>query len=111
MPFAIVWKAKTEREIETMTRPQAQFRFAEWDRKPPAAEVLKDGSIRITRNVDEFERISEDGGAPTIVYRGEVAIMSEAAYAAYIGAMEVEAKRESDVIDDYTLALIDEGVL
>ena len=35
----------------------------------------------------------------------------EDAYAAYAGAREAEARREADVIDDYTLALIEEGVL
>jgi hypothetical protein len=37
--------------------------------------------------------------------------MSEAAYAAYLGAQEAEAKREAAVIDDYTLSLIEGGVI
>ena len=88
-----------------MKKPQAQFIHAEWNKMPPAAETINGGNIRITRNVAAVER---DGAT---LYVGEIAIMSEAAYAAYVGAMEAEAKREAEVIDDYTLSLIEEGVL
>ncbi len=88
------------------------FRRGEWNRKPPAAEKLKDGLLRVTRNVTETTVQGEgEGAAPVTLWTGEVAIMTEAAYAAYVGAMEVEQRREAEVIDDYTLALIEEGVL
>lgn len=73
--------------------------------RPRAVEPLKYGNVRVNRNVEEVGR---DG---TTVFVYESAVMTEAAYAAYVGAKEAEAKREAAVIDDYTLALIEEGVL
>ena len=73
--------------------------------RPREVEPLKYGNVRVNRNVEEVER---DG---TTVFVYESAVMTEAAYAAYAGAKETEAKREAAVIDDYTLALIEEGVL
>lgn len=82
-----------------------EFKIAEWNSKPPEVQRLRHGGVRVTRNVEAVERDDET------VWRGECAIMSDAAYAAYVGAREVEQRRESEVIDDYTLALIEEGVL
>lgn len=81
------------------------FKRAESATRPRDVEPLKYGNVRVNRNVEETER----DGATVYVY--ESAVMSEAAYAAYVGAKEAEAKREAAVIDDYTLALIEEGVL
>lgn len=81
------------------------FRHSEWNAMPPKVQRLRNGDLRVVRNVTTMERDGET------VYVGEVAVMTELAYAAYIGAQEVEAKREAAVIDDYTLALIEEGVL
>jgi hypothetical protein len=73
--------------------------------RPREVEPLKYGNVRVNRKVEEVKR---DG---TTVFVYESAVMTEAAYAAYVGAQEAEAKREAAVIDDYTLALIEEGVL
>lgn len=81
------------------------FKKTESATRPRAVEPLKYGRVRVNRNVTTETR---DGAA---VYAYESAIMTEAAYAAYVGAQEAEAKREAAVIDDYTLALIEEGVL
>ena len=86
------------------------FQLAEWTERPPEAAKTK-GGVRVTRNVREETRTDVESGEAHTVYVGEYAVMSEAAYAAYAGAKEAEAKREADVIDDYTLALIEEGVL
>ena len=82
------------------------FKIAEWNFQPPAMEVLKDGRVRVTRNVVKTSR--DDPGD---VWRGEYAVMSESAYAAYVGAMEVEKRREAEIVDEYTMELIEEGVL
>ena len=81
------------------------FKKAEANEKPRAVEPLKYGRVRVNRNVKTETR----DGATVYVY--ETATMTEAAYTAYVGAQEAEAKREAAVIDDYTLALIEEGVL
>ena len=83
----------------------AIFKRAEWNEKPPAVMRTRRGEFRVTRGVVETER---DGAT---IWAGETATMTEAAYAAYVGAQEAEARREAAVIDDYTLALIEEGVL
>ena len=82
-----------------------EFKKAEWNAKPPAVQPVKGGMVRVSRKVEPVER---DG---VTVWRGEYAVMSEAAYAAYLGAQEAEAKREAAVIDDYTLSLIEGGVI
>ena len=81
------------------------FKRTEAADRPRDVEPLKYGRVRVNRNVTTETR----DGATVYVY--ESAIMTEAAYAAYVGAQEAEAKREAAVIDDYTLALIEEGVL
>ena len=81
------------------------FKKAEANEMPQAVELLKYGKVRVNRNVKTETRDGET------VYVYETAVMSEAAYAAYAGAQEAEAKREAAIIDDYTLALIKEGVL
>lgn len=86
------------------------FRLAEWTERPPEAAETKSG-VRVTRNVREETRTDAESGEAHTVYVGEFAVMSEAAYAAYAGAREAEVKREADVIDDYTLSLIEGGVI
>lgn len=82
-----------------------EFKTAEWNTKPPSAQPIKGGMVRVARKVESFER---EG---TTLYKGECATMSEAAYAAYMGAKEVAERREAEIIDDYTLSLIEGGVI
>lgn len=82
-----------------------EFKVAEWNERPPAVQPVKGGMVRVSRKVEPVER---DG---VTVWRGEYAVMSEAAYAAYLGAQEAEARREAAVIDDYTMSLIEGGVI
>ena len=82
-----------------------EFKATEWNTKPPSAQPIKGGMVRVARKVESFER---EG---TTLYKGECAIMSEAAYAAYVGAMEVAERREAEIIDDYTMSLIEGGVI
>ena len=87
------------------------FKQVVWNSKPPTVQPLKGGKVRVTRKVEAYEETDAESGATTTAWRGEAAVMTEAAYMAYAGAMEAEQKREVDVIDDYTLKLIEEGVL
>ena len=81
------------------------FRKTEWAHHP--AEVGRDGAghYLVSRNVSAVER--DDG----TVYIGELAIMTETQYAAYLGAQEVALKREQEIQDETVLALIEEGSL
>lgn len=82
-----------------------EFKPAEWNAKPPAVRPIKGGMVRVSRKVEPVER---DG---TTLYKGECAVMSEAAYAAYMGAQEAAERREAEIIDDYTMSLIEGGVI
>lgn len=82
-----------------------QFIATDWDSKPAEARPIKGGKVIVTRNVVEAER---DG---VTYYAGESAIMTETAYAAYVGAKEVAAKREQEIVDETILNLIEEGSL
>ena len=79
------------------------FKRTESATRPRDVEPLKYGNVRVNRNVEETER----DGATVFVY--ESAVMSEAAYAAYVGAKEVAQKREQEIADETILALIEEG--
>lgn len=86
------------------------FKITIWNEAPRAAVKLPDGRWRVSRNVERVEELCEDGRIGTY-YRGEEALMGEAAYAAYVGAMEVAERREAEIIDDYTMSLIEGGVI
>lgn len=80
------------------------FKYCEWNASPASVTKERDTYI-VTRNVTTQAR---DG---ITVYVGEIAFMSESAYAAYIGSQQVETKREDAIIDDYTQELIEEGLI
>ena len=81
------------------------FKRTEAADRPRDVEPLKYGRVRVNRNVTTETR----EGATVYVY--ESAIMTEAAYAAYVGAREVAQKREQEIVDETILALIEEGSL
>lgn len=81
------------------------FEYTEWGALPPNVRKIVGSRVIVSRNVRAEERDRRT------VYVGESAVMSESAYAAYVGAKEVETRRENDVIDEYTLDLIEKGIL
>ena len=81
----------------------ATFRTTVWNNKPPEVAVLKSGKVRVARSLVQFT--NEDG----TFWRGESAIMTADAYAAYEGARQVALKREQEIADETILALIEEG--
>ena len=81
------------------------FKRTEWNEHPAEAVRLKDGRFIVSRKVGAVER---EG---VTVWTGESAIMSETQYAAYVGAKEVAERREAEIIDDYTMSLIEGGVI
>ena len=84
----------------------AEFIKTQWNSPPPAVEQLKGGKYRINRNV--VANTLEDG---TVVYDGESAVVTEAGFMAYQGAVQVKTKREQEIYDDTIEELIEEGVL
>lgn len=81
------------------------FEHTEWDALPPNVRKIVGNRVIVARNVHTEER---DGHT---VWVGESAIMSESAYAAYLGAQAVAAKREQEIQDETILNLINEGSL
>ena len=82
---------------------QCLFKYSEWNEMPPVIHQMKDGNVRIARNVTAIQRDGE------MVYVGECAVMTAVEYAAYVGAREVAQKREQEIADETILALIEEG--
>lgn len=82
------------------------FVKSEWGgRRPEPVKKTPSGKLVVSRNVEAVERDGET------VYVGECAIMSEQAYAAYSGAVEVAQRREQEIVDETVLNLIEEGSL
>ena len=82
------------------------WRAAESNTKPEAAIALSDGRVLVRRNITEKQ--TEDGNT---IYRYEERIMSAVEYGTREAVNDMELKREAEIIDDYTLELIEEGVL
>lgn len=82
------------------------WRTAESNTKPEAAIALSDGRVLVRRNITEKQ--TEEGNT---VYQYEERIMSAVEYGTHEAVQDMELKREAEIIDDYTMELIEEGVL
>lgn len=81
------------------------FKYAECDSRPPEVKALRNGDVRVARKIESRE---QDGKT---VWACEMAVMTPTEYAAYVGAKEVAERREAEIIDDYTMSLIEGGVI
>ena len=86
------------------------FRKSESDFRPQTTEAISDGRFFVRRNIVQKERTDADGKT-VVFYAYEEAVMSPAEYAAFVAVSECESKRESAIIDEYTLTLIEQGVI
>lgn len=82
------------------------WRYAESNTKPEAAIALSDGRVLVRRNITEKQ--TEEGNT---AYQYEERIMSAVEYGTREAVQDMELKREAEIIDDYTMELIEEGVL
>ena len=82
------------------------WRAAESNTKPEAAIALSDGRVLVRRNITE--KRTEEGNT---IYQYEERIMSTVEYGTREAVNDMELKREAEIIDDYTLELIEKGVL
>lgn len=82
------------------------WRTAESNTKPEAAVALSDSRVLVRRNITEKQ--TEEGNT---IYQYEERIMSAVEYGTREAVQDMELKREAEIIDDYTLELIEEGVL
>lgn len=87
-----------------------RFVKSESRQAPQAVEKISGGRYLVRRNITKEVRTGTDGQEVEVfVYDEAVADVAE--YAAYAAVEAAELKRESDIVDEYTLQLIDEGVL
>ena len=82
------------------------WRTAESNTEPAVAETLSDDRVLVRRNITSKK--TTEGNT---VYQYEERIMSAVEYGTREAVNEMELKRETEIIDDYTLELITEGVL
>ena len=86
------------------------FKKSESRIKPNETEAITGDRYLVRKNIRTEERSDTDGNAVTM-YVYDEAVMTEAEFSSYSAVQQVEAKRETDIIDEYTLVLIEEGVL
>ena len=87
-----------------------QYRHAESRVCPAETEQTTGGRYFVRKNIKKESRTDVNGAAFDLWVYDE-AVVNEAEYAAYLAISGVEAKREAEIVDEYTLQLIEEGVL
>lgn len=87
-----------------------QFVKAESQTRPPEVEAITGDRFFVRKNIKEIYK-ADDEGNTAIAYQYDEAIVSAPEYAAFAAVAAVENRREAEIIDEYTLKLIDEGVL
>ena len=87
-----------------------QYRKAESRQQPKEIEQATAGRYYIRKNIKKESRTDEKGAAFDLWVYDE-AVASEAEYAAYLAIQGTELRREAEIVDDYTLQLIEEGTL
>ncbi len=87
-----------------------RFVKSESRQAPQAVEKINGGRYLVRRNITKESRTGINGEKVEVFIYDE-AVADVAEYAAYAAVEAAELKRESDIVDEYTLQLIDEGVL
>ena len=82
------------------------WKLAEANEIPVELQTLPDGRIIVRRNITT--RTTEEGNT---VYSYEERVMQTLEYAVVEAVESKESKREAEIVDEYTLKLIEEGVL
>lgn len=87
-----------------------QYKQSESRIRPAAVEEISNGRYLLRKNIREIERTDAVGETVKIWVYDE-AVASAAEYAAYQAVQSAEQLREAEIVDEYTLKLIEEGVL
>lgn len=86
------------------------YRKTESRVQPESTQQISGDRYLIRRNIKQESRKDTTGAAFDLwVYDEAVATVAE--YAAYLAVQNAEQRREAEIVDDYTLQLIEEGVL
>lgn len=87
-----------------------QYKHTESRVKPAETEKITNRRYFIRRNITEESRTDENGAA-FFMWVYDEAVASEAEYAAFLAIQGAELRREAEIVDEFTLQLINEGVL
>lgn len=87
-----------------------QYKQAESRVRPVDTEQIPGGRYLVRENIKKESRTDETGAAFDLWVYDE-AVMTDVEYSAYMAVEKFEASREADIIDEYTLTLIEEGTL
>lgn len=86
------------------------YRQAESRVQPADTEQISGGRYLVRKNIRKESRTDATGAAFDLwVY--EEAVANEAEFAAYLAIQGAEMRREADIVDEYTLKLIEEGTI
>lgn len=72
---------------------------------------LSPKGVYIRKNITEVDRLGSDQQSPVKMFEYDEAFLTSEEYQAYLIAEAVQLRHENDIIDDYTMQLIEEGVL
>ena len=67
--------------------------------------------VYIRKNIIEVDRLGSDQQSHVKMFEYDEAFLTPEEYQAYSIAQAVQLRHEEDIIDDYTLQLVTEGVL
>lgn len=72
---------------------------------------MSPNGVYLRKNIVEVERPGSDDTSPVKMFEYDEAFLSPGEYQTYLIAEAVQLRHENDIIDDYTMQLIEEGVL
>lgn len=87
-----------------------QYVKSESNIRPAEVEAITGGRYLIRKNITEVTKEDNDGNKINY-FEYEEAIATEAEFAAFATAQAICLRHDEQVIDEYTMQLISEGVL
>lgn len=87
-----------------------QYVKSESKTRPAEVEAITGGRYLVRKNIAEATKEDSDG-KKIAYFEYEEAVATEAEFAAYATAQAMTLRHDEQVIDEYTMQLIDEGVL
>lgn len=87
-----------------------EYRKSESNIRPKEAEAISNGRYFVRKNITKKTK-TNDEGKEIVFYQYDEAIASEPEFAAIMAAQTIKIMHEDDIIDAYTMQLIEEGVI
>lgn len=87
-----------------------QFTKSESQNRPREVEAISGDRFFVRKDIKEIHKTDDEGNI-SVAYQYDEAVVTAPEYAAFAAVAAVESRREAEIIDEYTLKLIDEGVI